>query len=72
MVAEDVNITLTLTLHKLSPESRAAFILRDAFDYYFEAIADIVGRTPSSTCRQLVSRARRRMAGAEPPPVRPR
>lgn len=66
MVAEDVNIALILTLHSLSPEMRAAFILRDAFDYDFEAIADIVGRTPA-TCRQLVSRARRRMAGAEPP-----
>jgi RNA polymerase sigma factor (sigma-70 family) len=66
MLTEDVNIALILTLHRLSPEMRAAFILRDAFDYGFEDIARIIGRTPA-TCRQLVSRARRRLAGAEAP-----
>lgn len=66
MLAEDVQIALVLTLHRLSPEMRAAFILRDAFDYEFEEIAEVVGRSPA-TCRQLVSRARRRLAGAEAP-----
>lgn len=45
---------------------RAAFILRDAFDYSFDEIATVVGRAPA-TCRQLVSRARRRLAGADMP-----
>ena len=49
-----------------SPEMRAAFLLRDAFDYGFDEIAQVVGRSPA-TCRQLVSRARKRLAGAEPP-----
>ncbi|WP_199257410.1 sigma-70 family RNA polymerase sigma factor [Paracoccus binzhouensis] len=66
MVTEDVGIALVLTLEALSPEMRAAFILRDAFDYAFEEIAAVVGRSPAA-CRQLVSRARRRLAGAEMP-----
>ncbi|MEZ5935406.1 MAG: RNA polymerase sigma factor SigJ [Alphaproteobacteria bacterium] len=64
ILAEDVGIALVLTLDVLPPEMRAAFILRDAFDYSFEEISAIVGRTPS-TCRQLVSRARRKIAGAD-------
>lgn len=70
MVGEDVGIALVLAMDRLSPEMRAAFILRDAFDFDFDEIASVVGRTPA-TCRQLVSRARRRMAGAEPAQVSP-
>ena len=66
MVTEDVGIALVLLLDTLSPEMRAAFLLRDAFDYGFDEIAQVVGRSPA-TCRQLVSRARKRLAGAEPP-----
>ncbi|WDR01922.1 sigma-70 family RNA polymerase sigma factor [Devosia algicola] len=60
MVAEDVTMALMLTLQTLSPEMRAAFILRDAFDHSFDEISAIVGRSPTA-CRQLVSRARRRL-----------
>lgn len=63
IVSEDISIALVLTLKNLSPEMRAAFILRDGFDYSFDEIAEIVGREPP-TCRQLVSRARRKLAGA--------
>lgn len=66
MVTEDVSVALVLTLEALTPEMRAAFLLRDAFDYSFEEIAEVVGRSPV-TCRQLVSRARKKIAGAEPP-----
>ena len=68
IVAEDVGIALILTLDRLTPEMRAAFLLRDAFDYSFDEIAAVVGRSPA-TCRQLVSRARKRMAGADPGPA---
>jgi len=70
IVAEDVGIALILTLDRLTPEMRAAFLLRDAFDYSFDEIAAVTGRTPA-TCRQLVSRARKRMAGAAPGPAPP-
>lgn len=66
IVTEDVSIALILTLDKLTPEMRAAFILRDAFDFSFDEIAAVVGRSPEN-CRQLVSRARRRIAGADIP-----
>lgn len=65
MVTEEVGVALILTLDRLTPPMRAAFLLRDAFDYSFEEIAAVVGRTPA-TCRQLVSRARKRMAGVAP------
>ncbi|WP_414897541.1 RNA polymerase sigma factor SigJ [Rhodovulum sp. YEN HP10] len=65
ILTEDVGIALILTLDSLTPEMRAAFILRDAFDYSFEEIGLLVDKTPTA-CRQLVSRARRRLAGAEP------
>lgn len=64
IVSEDVSIALFLTLDELSPEMRAAFILRDAFDYSFDEIAAVTGRS-AVTCRQLVSRARRKLAGAD-------
>jgi len=66
MVTEDVSIALILTLDTLTPEMRAAFLLRDAFDYSFEEIARVIDKTPAA-CRQLVSRARKRLAGAEAP-----
>ncbi|SDF31685.1 RNA polymerase sigma factor SigJ [Limimaricola pyoseonensis] len=71
MKTEDVGIALILTLDTLTPEMRAAFILRDAFDYSFDKIAQLLGKTDTA-CRQLVSRARRKLAGAEPvdPPSR--
>ncbi|EEX12038.1 RNA polymerase sigma-70 factor, family [Citreicella sp. SE45] len=65
METEDVGIALILTLNTLTPEMRAAFILRDAFDYSFDEIATFLGKSDAA-CRQLVSRARRKLAGAEP------
>lgn len=65
METEAVGIALILTLDTLTPEMRAAFILRDAFDYPFDEIATLLGKTDGA-CRQLVSRARRKLAGAEP------
>lgn len=60
METEDVGIALILTLDTLTPEMRAAFILRDAFDYSFDEIAKLLGKTDAA-CRQLVSRARRKL-----------
>jgi len=45
-------------LGRLSAAERTAFVLHDVFGYPFEAVAEIVGRTPAA-CRQLASRARR-------------
>ena len=54
------NITLAMhtLLERLSPAERASFVLHDVFQYPFQEVATIVGRSPAS-CRQLASRARR-------------
>jgi RNA polymerase sigma-70 factor (ECF subfamily) len=55
---DNVRIALHEVLTRLSPAERTAFVLHDVFRYPFDAIAEIVGRTPAA-CRQLASRARR-------------
>ncbi|MCB1352709.1 MAG: sigma-70 family RNA polymerase sigma factor [Rhodobacteraceae bacterium] len=67
ILKEEVSVALLLVLDRLSPEMRAAFILRDAFDFGFDEIGAVIDRAPEA-CRQLVSRARRRIAGADPIP----
>ncbi len=55
---------LRLTLEKLSASERAAYVLRHAFDYPYEQIAEIIQQTQASV-RQHVSRARKRLSGAK-------
>src|SRR4029077_20877531 len=45
---------------RMSPAERVGFVLHDVFDFPFEKVAPMVGRTPAA-CRQLASRARRRI-----------
>ena len=66
LLAEGVGLALLVVLDTLSPPERVAFVLHDLFDLPFEEIAPMVGRTPEAT-RQLASRARRRVKGAETP-----
>jgi hypothetical protein len=51
-------------LDTLAPAERLAFVLHDMFAVPFEEIAPIVGRSPAAA-RQLASRARRRVKGAD-------
>jgi RNA polymerase sigma-70 factor (ECF subfamily) len=55
---DNVRMALHLVLERLTAAERTVFVLHDVFQYPFEAIARIVGRTPVA-CRQLASRARR-------------
>jgi RNA polymerase sigma-70 factor (ECF subfamily) len=55
---DEVQLALAVVLERLSPAERTAFVLHDVFGFPFDAIAAIVGRTPTA-CRQLASRARR-------------
>jgi RNA polymerase sigma-70 factor (ECF subfamily) len=57
---DSVRMALLIVLEQLSPAERAAFVLHDVFGFSFEAIGSIVGRSPAA-CRQLASRARRRV-----------
>ena len=64
VLADSVGIALLVILDRLAPAERLAFVLHDMFDMPFEEIAEIVGRTPDAA-RQLASRARRRVRGAD-------
>jgi RNA polymerase sigma-70 factor, ECF subfamily len=65
LLADSVGLALLVVLEMLTPSERLAFVLHDMFAVPFEEIAGIVDRTPAAT-RQLASRARRRVQGAEP------
>jgi RNA polymerase sigma factor (sigma-70 family) len=64
LLADSVGLALLVVLNTLTPSERVAFVLHDMFDLPFEEIAPIVGRSPTAA-RQLASRARRRVQGAE-------
>jgi RNA polymerase sigma-70 factor (ECF subfamily) len=64
-MAEAVGPALLLVLDALTPAERLAFVLHDLFGTPFDEIAVILGRSPDAA-RQLASRARRRVRGAEP------
>lgn len=57
---ESVRMALLIVLEQLSPAERVVFVLHDVFEFTFEEIAPMVDRTPAA-CRQLASRARRRL-----------
>lgn len=58
--AEALGLALHLLLQKLSPVERAAFVLREAFDYPYSRIAGML-ELSQPNARQVVSRARRRL-----------
>ena len=64
LLADSVGLALQVVIETLSPPERLAFVLHDMFGLPFDEIGPMVGRTPQAT-RQLASRARRRVKGAE-------
>jgi len=67
LLADSVGLALLIVLETLTPAERLAFVLHDMFAVPFDEIAQIVERSPEAT-RQLASRARRRVRGADPVP----
>ena len=67
LLADSIGPALLVVLEMLTPAERVAFVLHDLFDLSFEEIAPIVGKSEAAT-RQLASRARRRVRGAEASP----
>ena len=63
LLVDSVGLALLVVLDTLGPSERLAFVLHDIFGMPFDEIAGIVGRTPTAA-RQLASRARRRVRGA--------
>lgn len=64
-MADSLSLAFLILLESLSPEQRAAFLLREVFDEPYDRIAQIVG-TSAQNARQLVTRARRHMAERRP------
>jgi RNA polymerase sigma-70 factor (ECF subfamily) len=56
--ADSLSLAFLHLLEKLAPVERAVFLLREVFDYPYEEIAPIVGKSPEN-CRQILARAHR-------------
>ena len=63
--AEEVPLAFLAVLERLGPEERAAFLLREVFEHDYAAIAALLERSEAA-CRQIVHRARVRVAEARP------
>lgn len=66
--AEALEFAVLMLLEKLSAKERAAYVLREAFDYSYRQIVDIL-RVDEANTRQLVSRARKHIADGRRAPV---
>lgn len=64
-VAESVTVGFLAVLERLGPVERVVFLLADVFGVPFEEIATVVDRSPEA-CRQVASRARRRVREGRP------
>jgi RNA polymerase sigma-70 factor, ECF subfamily len=65
---EGLEAGILLLLEKLSPTERAAYILREAFDYPYRDIANVL-RLEEANVRQVVTRARQHVANARRMPA---
>jgi RNA polymerase sigma-70 factor (ECF subfamily) len=64
-LVEDLSIALLLTLDRLSPLERAAFLLHDVFDFSFTEVAVTLERSEAA-CRKLATRARAHVRSLRP------
>jgi RNA polymerase sigma-70 factor (ECF subfamily) len=60
-----LSLAFPVLLESLGPVERAVFLLREVFDYGYEEIAAVVGKSPDN-CRQIAVRARRQVEAHKP------
>ena len=65
LTAESVSVAFLVVLETLAPIERACFLLREVLGYGYDEVAEIVGESEAN-CRQMVSRARRRVNERRP------
>jgi RNA polymerase sigma-70 factor, ECF subfamily len=65
---EALELAVLLLLERLPPLERAAYVLREAFDYSYEQIADTL-QVSEANARQLASRARKHLVAERRAPV---
>ena len=68
---DNVSVAFLALLERLTPESRAAFLLREVFDADYGEVAEALGKTESA-CRQLVHRAKAQLQDERPRYIVPR
>ena len=66
ILADSMGHALLIVLDRLNPAERLSFVLHDMFSVSFEEVGWVLGKSPEA-CRQLASRARRRVRIAEDP-----
>jgi RNA polymerase sigma-70 factor (TIGR02957 family) len=64
-MADSLSLAFLVLLESLSPEQRAVFLLHDVFDYPYDEVARIVGKSEANA-RQLAARARRHVDERRP------
>lgn len=64
-LAGELSVALLWVLERLSPEERAAFLLRQVFDHDYDEIATLLGKSEAA-CRQMVHRAAERLQQERP------
>lgn len=64
-LSSSLSIAFLVVLEQLEPDERAAFLLHEVFDSDYAEIAAILGKSEAA-CRQIVSRARKRVRGRKP------
>ena len=64
-LSDSLSMAFLVLLERLAPVERAVFLLREVFDYDYAEIADVVGKSEDN-CRQILTRARRRVAVERP------
>jgi RNA polymerase sigma-70 factor, ECF subfamily len=63
--ADSLSMAFLMVLERLNPVERAVFLLHDVFDFGYDEIATIVGKSEPN-CRQLAARARRHVKAEKP------
>jgi len=63
--ADNISVAFLVVLETLSPLERAVFILREAFDYDYKEISDILDKSESA-CRKIYSRAKKHIHDNRP------
>jgi RNA polymerase sigma-70 factor, ECF subfamily len=65
LVKSELSLAFLLLLERLGPEERAAFVLREVFDYSYREVGDMLGKTEAA-CRQLVKRGKEKLRDDKP------
>jgi RNA polymerase sigma-70 factor, ECF subfamily len=64
-LTDSLSTAFLVVLERLSPIERSVFLLRDVFEYDYEEIGHIVGKSPTN-CRQILRRAKEHLAAERP------